>query len=133
MSQESILAEAVEKLARLRRLPSTPMRVREITSLLRLIESGAKPEKVVRISKKRILSGNKSKRADDLYDEDDDESPSTQTRVVEKRGMHRRITVSKKEPEQYPEKDEEETYKKEHKQSLSDIQALLGSSFRGFS
>ena len=133
MSQESILAESAEKLERLRKMPATPIRAREIASLERLIASGAKPEKKVRVSRKKIISGSKRKEIDDLYDDDESEKSSKQARVVEECGTHRRITIIKKAPETYSEKDEEAAQEKVHKQSLCDIQAVLGSTFRGFS
>jgi len=133
MSQESILEELIQKLERLRKLPQTPMRLREIASLERLIASGAKPQKTVRVSRKKIFGDMKNKELDDLYAEDESDVTPQQSRTVEDHGSHRRIILGKKEQPESSGKDEELAHEKEHKQSLSDIQALLGTTFRGFS
>ena len=130
MSQES-LKEIKERLERLRNLPSTPMRTREIAALERLINTGAITRKTTRSSRKKPSSTIGSRSSHDYLDDEVEESPA-QSRVVEDIGTHRRIIISKKGQETKTE-DDEIALKKQRKQSLSDIQTLMGSTFRGFS
>ena len=130
MSQES-LKEIKERLERLRKLPSTPMRTREIAALERLINTGAITQKKARSSRIRPSSATGSRSSQDYLDDEEEESPA-QSRVVEDVGTHRRIIISKKGQETKTE-DDEIALEKQRKQSLSDIQTLMGSTFRGFS
>lgn len=132
MSQSSILEQAARDLERLRTMPETPMRRREIIALQRLIESGAQqpePEKKVRTPRKKAVKSSQ----DDEYEAEKDEIPSGPERVVENNGTHRQILIKKKKQTTDAEKKEEQELIKERKQRISNIKNSLGLSYRGFS
>lgn len=126
MIQNPALSEMVLRLEHLRKIPSTPMRVREIASLERVIANWVEPESDV--ARKR---SNRSARRDEEQETiEEDDGPTAPLREVKDCGTHRSVHIRKKKAGLQTEEDDEVAFQKEQKERMNNIQLALGMKYR---